>query len=76
MLVGCLLCVPVGDDSCLTDGLVVLSCLDVEVAVVHCNVKVMDNYVVEGLTVLDDVDGAFDVNVNFDVVYVENDVKE
>ena len=45
MLVGCLPCVHIGDDGCVIDGLVALWCLDVLVAVVDCDVKVMDDCV-------------------------------
>ena len=43
--------------------------------VVDCDVKVTDDCVVDGLAILDAVDGVFDVSVNLDVGYVENDVK-
>ena len=75
--VGCLPWVYIGDDgdSCVTDGLVALWCLDAGVAVVDCDVKVIDDYVVDGLAILDTVDGVFDVSANLDVGYVENDAK-
>ena len=43
---------------------------------VYCVVKVKDDCVVDGLAILDAVDGVFDVYVTLDVEDVENDVKE
>ena len=60
---------------CVTDGLVVLRCHDVEVADVDCNVKVKDECIADGLAILAIVDGVFDVSMNLDVGYVENDAK-
>ena len=42
------------------------------VADVNCAAKVKDDCRVDGLAILN---GVFDVNVNLDVEYVENDVK-
>ena len=67
--------VHIPDEVRLTDGLVALRCHDVEVADVDCIVKVIDDCVADGLAILDAVDGVFDVNVNLDVGYVENDAK-
>ena len=45
------------------------------VADVDCIVKVKDDCEVDGLAILSVLDGVFDVNVNLDVGYVENDVE-
>ena len=52
-MVGCLACVHIGDDGCVIDGLVAFGCLDVGVAVVDCDVKVIDDCVVDGIVFLD-----------------------
>ena len=67
MLIRCLLCVPVGDDGCLTDGHVILWCLDAVVADVDCVVKADDDCEVDGRAILNVADGVFDVNVNLDL---------
>ena len=62
VLIRCLLCIPVGDDGCLTDGHVALWCLDALVADVEW---VSDDYVVDGHMLL-----------SFDVVVVVKDCLE